>query len=458
MLNLTLDLDTGLAKLAAATTIKAGAQVPVTITTMRGATPTSPGAAPAFELGLGTDATPPVLKAYLATFAAENAHTFTGTLDANDTRLVAFMAGKGTVNFGCEIAWTVAGELQAAPSFTVPVQPRIIPSNPTSEGGPDYYTEAEVDALLAAGVPGTDSIARASIGAEVTARTTALAAKATTASLNALAATTAQVRPVSGVLSKIIAAVAAQPATQTNDLTTPIGAGATYADHSTFTVTVMNAGMPTVTTFEMNQDRAGTSGSNFSMFSDTGLDLASVASVLGNSIGNRYNGQLLATWDGATSLFTCAAVSYAAAQSFSITDANGWLAMSATGSVAVPEHGPRAVRLLAAEPGKKHALLPGTLTFAYSGANDWTAGIAAKAGYAPFTASGAGSVGTVVGAPFSIPGGGGATHDLATVVSPPDATLSAPPENTDLVLFQTGDETASNSTITFTAFAITFPA
>lgn len=148
MLNITLDLDTGLAKLAIATTIKVGAQVPVTISTFRGTVPTSPGASPAFELGLGTEATPPVLKAYLATFTAENDHTFTGMLDANDTRLVTFMAGKGTVNFGIEVAWTVAGELQIAPSFTVPVQSRIIPSDPTSEGGPDFYTAAEVDALL----------------------------------------------------------------------------------------------------------------------------------------------------------------------------------------------------------------------------------------------------------------------------------------------------------------------
>lgn len=157
MLNITLDLDTGLAKLASATTIKAGADVPVTITTVRGTTPTSPGASPAFELGLGTDATPPVLKAYLDTFTAENDHTFTGVLDANDERLVAFMAGKGTVNFGCEVAWTVAGQLEVAPSFTVPVQARVIPSDPNSESGPHYYTEAEVDALLAEIPGGGDS-------------------------------------------------------------------------------------------------------------------------------------------------------------------------------------------------------------------------------------------------------------------------------------------------------------
>ena len=151
MLNITLDLDTGMAKLAAATTIKAGADVPVTINTVRGATPASPGASPYFEVGLGTDATPPVLKAYLDVFAAENDHTFTGVLDANDTRLVEFMAGKGTVNFGCEVAWTVAGQLEVAPSFTVPVQSRIITVPASSEGGPDYFTEAETLALIAAG-------------------------------------------------------------------------------------------------------------------------------------------------------------------------------------------------------------------------------------------------------------------------------------------------------------------
>ena len=149
MLNITLDLDTGLAKLASATTIKAGADVPVTINTVRGATPSSPGASPAFELGICTDAAPPVLKAYLDEFDAENDHTFTGVLDANDERLVAFMAGKATANCQCEVAWTVAGQLEVAPNFAVPVQSRGIPSDPNSASGPHYYTETEVDALLA---------------------------------------------------------------------------------------------------------------------------------------------------------------------------------------------------------------------------------------------------------------------------------------------------------------------
>lgn len=148
MLNIILDLDTGLAKLALATTIKAGTSVPVKIITMRGATPTSPGASPAFELGLGTDAAPPVLKAYLDTFTAENSHTFTGSLDANDERLVDFMAGKGTVNMNCEVAWTVAGVERAALSFLVPVQPRVISGPASSESGPTYYTSEEVDDLL----------------------------------------------------------------------------------------------------------------------------------------------------------------------------------------------------------------------------------------------------------------------------------------------------------------------
>jgi hypothetical protein len=170
MLNITLDLDTGLAKLAAANTIKAGAQVPVTINTVRSGTPTSPGDSPAFELGLGTDAAPPVLQAYLNSFNAENAYTFTGVLNANDTRLVAAMAGAGTVNYNCEVSWTVGGELQVAPSFTVPVQSRIIPADPTSEGGPDYFTEEETLALIAAGNQ-ADLAPAAAVGAALFAAT-----------------------------------------------------------------------------------------------------------------------------------------------------------------------------------------------------------------------------------------------------------------------------------------------
>lgn len=150
MLAITLDLDTGLAKLAAATTIKAGAGVPVTIFTVRGGVPVAPGASPSFQLALGTDAEPPVLVAYCEDFAAENASTFTGILAANDARLLEAMEGQGQTPFGCELAWTADSRSQVAPTFTVAVQPRIITGGAASEGGPgNYYTRAEVDALLA---------------------------------------------------------------------------------------------------------------------------------------------------------------------------------------------------------------------------------------------------------------------------------------------------------------------
>ncbi|SRR5581483_7429326 len=141
MLNITLELSTGLAKLTSTTAIKAGAQVPVTIITQQSGANQSPGENPYFQLALGTQGSSPAVKAYLDDFTAENDYTFTGVLDCSDTRLIDYMNGKGVVSMDFELDWTVDDELQIAANFAVSVQPRIISGPTTSEGGPTYLTQ-----------------------------------------------------------------------------------------------------------------------------------------------------------------------------------------------------------------------------------------------------------------------------------------------------------------------------
>jgi hypothetical protein len=140
MLLITLDLATNIAKAVVAPTIRSGYSLPVTIACELNGVPSSPGSAPVFELGLGSDAAPPAILAYLGSFSAENESTFIGVLNANDARLVAFLTGKSTVAVNCQIQWTIAGVTQAAPNFSVTVQPPIIAPGAATEGGPVWLT------------------------------------------------------------------------------------------------------------------------------------------------------------------------------------------------------------------------------------------------------------------------------------------------------------------------------
>ena len=148
MIALNLDLETGVAKLAATTTIKIGAQVLVRINTFRAGQPASPGDAPVFALALGSQEAEPAVLAYLDEFAAENDNTFTGTLDANDSRLIDYMAGKLARAVDLELSWTEDTERQIAPNVAITVQPRVVSGPETSEGGPVYLTAAQVQALI----------------------------------------------------------------------------------------------------------------------------------------------------------------------------------------------------------------------------------------------------------------------------------------------------------------------
>lgn len=144
MIIINFDLTSGVAKFAQSTVIKQGAQVPVQIVFSA-----APGSVSSIKLALGDDSDAPSVLAYVETFTAENDTTYTATLDASDTRLATYMTGKGPTAVDLELAVTLDGEYQVAPNLSVTVQPRIISGPTSSMGGPLYYTETEVNALLA---------------------------------------------------------------------------------------------------------------------------------------------------------------------------------------------------------------------------------------------------------------------------------------------------------------------
>jgi hypothetical protein len=152
MIQVNLDLDTGLATPALALTIKAGAKVPVRIFTFRNGTPSAPGGSPGFALALSGQTDPQAVVAWLADFSRENAHEFSGTLDANDTRLISLLTGKTTTTLNAELQWTDASGQRITPNFTVTCQPPISDGPESTEGGPVYYTAAQTDSMIAAAV------------------------------------------------------------------------------------------------------------------------------------------------------------------------------------------------------------------------------------------------------------------------------------------------------------------
>lgn len=147
MIEITLDIDTGVAKLARTTTIKAGVAVPVKVTLSR-----DPAAAVLLLLTIGTAAAPSSVLAFLdaSGFTATNATTFTGSLDATDTRLVNYMASKAATQCYLQVAFTLGSEAQQiAPNMAIGVEAKIGDNPDTTDGGPTYYTTGETDTLLA---------------------------------------------------------------------------------------------------------------------------------------------------------------------------------------------------------------------------------------------------------------------------------------------------------------------
>lgn len=144
MIDIILDTETKIAKLARTTAIKARAAVAVRVTLSA-----APEGEIAFELALGTQAAPPEVLAYLDAFAAESDTVYHGVLDANDERLVEAIAGAQTLAVDIELAWTLGGNRFCAPNMSITVQQAIVDGPEAAEGGPNYLTDTQVEALVA---------------------------------------------------------------------------------------------------------------------------------------------------------------------------------------------------------------------------------------------------------------------------------------------------------------------
>ena len=100
--------------------------------------------------------------AYLDTFDAQSSTVYTGTLEANDSRLIAAIAGKSTLTLDAEVVLTVGdAERQIFPNLPVTVQPPVISGPESSEGGPVFLNQDQSDARYVPRSGGTlDVLAR----------------------------------------------------------------------------------------------------------------------------------------------------------------------------------------------------------------------------------------------------------------------------------------------------------
>lgn len=142
MLNITINLEAGTARLATASPIKAGGAVPVRLTF-----DVNPGASlDTASLALSAQSSTPDVLAYLDVFVPQSALVYTGTLNTNDVRLLAHLAGKQAQTLDCELALDFAGsDRQVMPNFPVTVQQPIVTGPEASEGGPVWLDEATAD-------------------------------------------------------------------------------------------------------------------------------------------------------------------------------------------------------------------------------------------------------------------------------------------------------------------------
>ncbi len=142
MLNIEVNLASGIAKLTTNVPFKAGGGIPVIITFNA-----DPGEDPIIELGLSPQSSPPAVVAFLDNYDRQNETTFTGLLDSTDPRLIRQLAGKEQQTLNCEIALTV-GELprRPFPNFAITAQASVIVGPESAEGGPEFVTTTTGDA------------------------------------------------------------------------------------------------------------------------------------------------------------------------------------------------------------------------------------------------------------------------------------------------------------------------
>lgn len=137
MIDLLFNLATGTAKLASAAVLKPGGDVPVRLTFS-----TAPGVVGALQLGLGSDTATPAVLAFTDTFAMESAAVWTAVLNANDTRLIAFMAALTSAVVILELSAVLDGQTLITPNLPATVQQRLLTGASPGTGGPVYYQTA----------------------------------------------------------------------------------------------------------------------------------------------------------------------------------------------------------------------------------------------------------------------------------------------------------------------------
>lgn len=125
MIDLTFDLQTGVARLAAPAIVKAGATVPVRVTFSE-----APGEETTLELALGTDAATPVVLAQVedGDWTQENDTQWTALVDLTDAAVATALSGKSLIVVAGEVVATVDGNRLVSPNFAVTLQQRIIPA------------------------------------------------------------------------------------------------------------------------------------------------------------------------------------------------------------------------------------------------------------------------------------------------------------------------------------------
>lgn len=144
MLDIIINTSTGSATLANRGPIKAGGMVPVRIVFS-----SNPGTLTYLAVALSADSSAATTAAYLEDFATQNETTHTGWLDANDERLIDLVGSSQSRNVLCEVRWSANDRLQIAPHVALTVQRPLVSGPESSEGGPHYYTQGQIDALFA---------------------------------------------------------------------------------------------------------------------------------------------------------------------------------------------------------------------------------------------------------------------------------------------------------------------
>lgn len=142
MIAITFDLATEIAKLAFTLPITAGADVPVSLTFTA-----APGEVSAVQVGLVEDDATPATLAYTEDFAAENANTWSALLDANDSRLITALAGKTTLQVILALVLVIDGARLVNTALRITVNQAVLTGPESSEGGPSYYTEGQVNTI-----------------------------------------------------------------------------------------------------------------------------------------------------------------------------------------------------------------------------------------------------------------------------------------------------------------------